>query len=48
MMKDGKNQMLSLTPTASEGKGGVLSESARKMIAGMMDLAPSIQRHHAT
>ena len=33
MMKDGKNQMLSK---------GVLSESARKMIAGMMDLAPSI------
>ena len=30
MIKDGKNQMLS---------GGVLSESARKMIAGMMDLA---------
>ena len=33
MMKDGKNQMLD---------GGVLSEAARKMIAGMMDLAPSI------
>ena len=33
MMKDGKNQMLA---------DGVLSESARKMIAGMMDLAPSI------
>ena len=33
MVKDGKNQMLA---------GGVLSESARKMIAGMMDLAPSI------
>ena len=33
MIKDGKNQMLS---------GGVLSESARKMIAGMMDLAPAI------
>ncbi len=31
--KDGRNQMLS---------GGVLSESARKMIAGMMELAPSI------
>ena len=33
MTKDGRNQMLD---------GGVLSESARKMIAGMMDLAPSI------
>ncbi|MBR6320820.1 MAG: glutamine synthetase [Prevotella sp.] len=33
MTKDGRNQMLS---------GGVLSESARKMIAGMMELAPSI------
>ena len=33
MMKDGKNQMLT---------NGVLSESARKMIAGMMELAPSI------
>ena len=33
MVKDGRNQMLS---------GGVLSESARRMIAGMMDLAPSI------
>ena len=33
IVKDGKNQMLT---------GGVLSESARKMIAGMMDLAPSI------
>lgn len=33
IVKDGKNQMLD---------GGVLSESARKMIAGMMDLAPSI------
>ena len=33
MMKDGKNQMLS---------NGVLSEAARKMIAGMMVLAPSI------
>jgi glutamine synthetase len=33
MVKDGKNQMLA---------NGVLSESARKMIAGMMDLAPSI------
>ena len=33
MMKDGHNQMLD---------GGVLSESARKMIAGMMDLAPAI------
>ena len=33
MMKDGKNQMLD---------GGVLSEVARKAIAGMMDLAPSI------
>ncbi|MBR4565673.1 MAG: glutamine synthetase [Prevotella sp.] len=33
MTKDGENQMLS---------NGVLSESARRMIAGMMDLAPSI------
>ena len=33
LMKDGKNQMLD---------GGVLSEVARKAIAGMMDLAPSI------
>ena len=33
MMKDGKNQML---------ENGVLSEAARKMIAGMMVLAPSI------
>ena len=33
MVKDGKNQMLS---------GGVLSDAARKMIAGMMDLAPAI------
>ena len=33
MMKDGKNQML---------ENGVLSEVARKAIAGMMDLAPSI------
>ena len=33
MVKDGKNQMLS---------GGVLSQSACRMIAGMMDLAPSI------
>ncbi|MBR2018192.1 MAG: glutamine synthetase [Prevotella sp.] len=33
LVKDGKNQMLD---------GGVLSESARKAIAGMMDLAPSI------
>ena len=33
MLKDGQNQMLS---------HGVLSESARKMIAGMMDLAPAI------
>ena len=33
MMKNGKNQMLA---------GGVLSESARRMIAGMMDLAPAI------
>lgn len=33
VMKDGKNQMLS---------GGVLSETARKAIAGMMDLAPAI------
>ena len=33
MVKDGRNQMLA---------DGVLSESARKMIAGMMDLAPAI------
>ena len=33
IMKDGKNLMLD---------GGVLSESARRMIAGMMDLAPAI------
>ena len=33
IMKDGKNQML---------KDGVLSETARKAIAGMMELAPSI------
>ena len=33
MMKDGKNMML---------EKGSLSEAARKMIAGMMDLAPSI------
>ena len=33
MLKDGKNQML---------ENGVLSEAARKMIAGMMVLAPSI------
>ena len=33
MMKDGQNQMLN---------HGVLSESARRMIAGMMDLAPAI------
>lgn len=33
MMKDGKNQMLA---------NGALSESARRMIAGMMDLAPAI------
>ncbi len=33
IMKDGQNQML---------KDGVLSETARKAIAGMMDLAPSI------
>ena len=33
IVKDGKNQMLT---------NGVLSESARKMIAGMMDLAPAI------
>ncbi len=42
MMKDGKNQMLSLSPTSSEKRGSVLSENARKMIAGMMDLAPAI------
>lgn len=33
LMKDGHNQMVS---------GGVLSETARKAIAGMMELAPSI------
>ena len=33
MMKDGHNHMLS---------GGTLSEEARRMIAGMMDVAPSI------
>ena len=33
MMKDGQNQML---------KDGVLSDTARKAIAGMMQLAPSI------
>ena len=33
IMKDGRNQMLA---------NGVLSESARKMIAGMMDVAPAI------
>ena len=33
MTKDGQNQML---------KDGVLSESARRMIAGMMDVAPAI------
>jgi len=33
MMKDGKNQML---------KDGILSQDARRMIAGMMELAPSI------
>ena len=33
IVKDGKNQMLA---------NGVLSESARQMIAGMMDLAPAI------
>ena len=33
MMKDGKNQML---------QDGIISETARKAIAGMMDLAPSI------
>ena len=33
MMKDGHNQMI---------ENGVLSEAARKAIAGMMDLAPSI------
>jgi glutamine synthetase len=42
MVKDGKNQMLTLPSDTTEGKGGVLSESARKMIAGMMDLAPAI------
>ena len=34
MMKDGKNQMLDAN--------GVLSEAARKAIAGMMDVAPAI------
>ena len=33
MMKDGRNQMLD---------GGVLSDAARRMIAGMMDVAPAI------
>ena len=33
IMQDGKNQML---------KDGILSETARKAIAGMMELAPSI------
>ena len=33
IMKDGKNQMLD---------GGILSQTARKAIAGMMELAPSI------
>lgn len=33
MMKDGKNQML---------EGGIISEAARRAIAGMMELAPSI------
>ena len=33
MMKDGQNQML---------KDGALSDTARKAIAGMMQLAPSI------
>lgn len=33
IMKDGQNQMLS---------GGILSETARKAIAGMMELAPAI------
>ena len=42
MVKDGHNQMLTLSPTSSEGKGAMLSESARRMIAGMMDLAPAI------
>ena len=42
IMKDGRNQMLSLPPTPSKGSGAVLSESARKMIAGMMDVAPAI------
>ena len=42
MVKDGKNQMLTLPSDTTEGQGGVLSESARKMIAGMMDLAPAI------
>ena len=41
MVKDGKNQMLDLTTAPSEG-GTKLSEAARKMIAGMMDLAPAI------
>ena len=41
MVKDGKNQMLDLTTAPSEG-GAKLSEAARKMIAGMMDLAPAI------
>ena len=40
MMKNGHNQMLNTTQT--EGKEAVLSEAARKMIAGMMDVAPAI------
>lgn len=41
MTKEGKNQMLSL-PHPFEKNGSLLSEPALKMIAGMMELAPSI------
>ena len=39
IVKDGKNQMLTSHPSPPTSR---LSESALKMIAGMMDLAPSI------
>ncbi len=42
IMKDGRNQMLSPAPIGGGQEGAVLSESARKMIAGMMDVAPAI------
>ena len=41
IIKDGKNQMLGL-PQPLQEEGSLLSEAALKMIAGMMDLAPSI------